>query len=135
MYTYIIVQTDGQFSDREWVVKGVHNNIRAASVQAWKDSLEYHLSKTYLKDWWCKTSKYNGIGPDHHILVWDMARNIHIGTWYLEKNAPLKQIGEQGISTFETTIELWLSELKTNKVPKQLWINQMRFEDEKKYSP
>lgn len=138
MRVYVLIETEGQFSEKEWAVKGVHRSIQEASVQAWMLALQPHLTRQYLKKWWCDTSesaifkrnKCRGIGSEHHILVWDLNENNHVGTWYIEKDDILKKLGGEGLTTFENTLRSWLEELElTNKVPMKLWVYNMRWED------
>lgn len=86
---YIVIETDGCFSDKDWAVRGLYNNIKNASIFAWHQTLILYTKYDFYVQYWCKTSKKSKetrekcteIGKQYHILEWDMKTNMH--NWYM----------------------------------------------------
>ena len=133
---YIVIETDGCYSDKEWAVRGLYNNIKDASIFAWTQTLLPYKKIDFYVQYWCKTSKISKetrekcreVGKQFHIIEWDVKTNMHIGTWYLKFKSYFIEIGEKGDKQFRYMIENFLSTIDSH-VPGKLWHDCMKFEE------
>ena len=131
---YIVVETDGAYSDKDWAVRGLFKDIREASKYAW-NSLLIPNSREYCAKYWCDPSKKaekrriecGGYGVQYHILEWNMQTNMHAGTWYLDVKPFFLELGKRGEQEYYSTIHKFLSALETY-VPGKLWHECMTYE-------
>lgn len=131
-YMYIAIEDEQVYTGGPWdqgKVIGLHQSIGAASVQVWRVILNDALKK-YMEDFWCKKQKSGGIGPDYHIIEWDMSTNRRICAWHMKHSDILRQVGEKGRAHYQSTVKSWCDHLEeTNRVPAVLWNSYMKYED------
>ena len=128
---YVVVETKGAHSDKEWAVRGVFQNTREASKFAWKALLLSCNRGNYI-NFWCDTTKnveHKRIHCDkeYQILEWDMHTNMHLGTWYLDTKPFFNELGKQGSHEFGNTLAKFIGVLETH-IPGKLWHECMTYE-------
>ena len=124
---YVVVETEGARSDKEWAVRGLFHNIREASKFAWKAML-MTCNRDYFVNYWCRPCTqaeeeriHCEYGTQYHILEWDTRTNTHLGTWFLSIKPFL------GPHNFQNTIAKLLDVLETY-IPGKLWHECMTYE-------
>ena len=124
---YIVTETNEK---NETSVKGVHRQVKAASVQAWTLNLTAKLREDIVEAYISKGSQKN-IGPEYKILCWDDRpdQNVLNGTWYLRVPASTGKDPEKRKEVFRQQVESYLEELKTaGRTPSSLWNSYMSHE-------
>lgn len=112
-------------------VRGVHRQIKQASVQAWTLYLTAKTEDEIVQKYCEKGTKVN-IGPEYKILCWDERpdHNALVGTWFLETPPfSLSKDKDKKREVFLQFIKKNLEELSNdNRTPSMLWNNCMRHE-------
>lgn len=123
---YIVIESlkNGP-DDKETNIVGVHRQVKAASVQAWKLYFSEILKNIqHLKE------RANRLSVKYSILCWDERpeENVLIGTWHI--NWPSLERGKDKDKQPETMlshVKSVLAELNEGKVPNQLWNRNMSY--------
>ena len=132
---YVVVETDGAYSDKEWAVRGLFSNVKDASKFAWRCMLMPRATRDHHAKYWCDPSKKSRerreksamYGVEFHILEWDMRTNMHVGTWYLEPKSFFLELGQRGELAFRDTMHKFVAVLH-DYVPGKLWHECMTYQ-------
>lgn len=123
---YIVIESlkNGP-DDKETNIVGVHRQVKAASVQAWKLYFSEILKNIqHLKE------RANRLSVKYSILCWDERpeENVLIGTWHI--NWPSLERGKDKDKQQQTLllhVKSVLAELNDGKVPNHLWNRYMSY--------